>query len=726
MKDFEVVREHYDIVEYVRTFVHLRKSGKTFTGLCPLHGENTASFTVDPAKQLFYCHGCNEGGDIIKLHQLMERFGTPYEALEDLAQRKDIPLSSTTDEGYQRRKEFQKTQRKLIDKANSQSGKKEAVEYILHRGLTQESVTKFRIGYGQKNHSLIIPLADHRGLEVGYCERYIGEPPQGFHGKYRLPSENTESPYYNELFKKTEFLFNEYNSRKALKKEQHLLVFEGQLDAISADQIGFPAAVAYMQSSLAKEQAKRVCALAEENTVIVLVPDRNKSGMASIANNYHLLRSIHQKCVIKVLLLPLQLKDGKEMDFNDYVKNGMDRTQAESYITFAEIGLLEVMMLNTNDILLQQQNAAEIMSEITNPYIRDHVSVFLADRWKMDVQKVQGMLSVKPQTSLYEKYRTIDDMYDSFMGRITKTNSGNLKLGYPQLDRILNSGMGVPTGWVLVYLARSSVGKTAFALNVIQHAVTVQNVGCNFFSFEQQDSDLYPKLVSINENITQNQVYEDYGDFGNYDHHQTLKQAYKDGLLVFEHQRLTITEIEDLVKMADQQYFDNIPCKIILIDYLGYIKTQGLRRYEEISQLTAEIKQVAKRTNKLIILLAQTSRGEGKGSSDGSKPVSFSDARDSGTIEENADILLGAYRPELNNELDSQELIQVLDDYHVQILKNRGGPSGADLTFKFDKPQQIIREWREDEKSVLIAKKYDECCRLGTEEERTLSLRGIQ
>lgn len=725
MKDFERVKEQYDIVEYVRSIVYLKKSGKEHIGLCPIHGEKTPSFTVDGEKQMFYCHGCGEGGDIIRLHQLVENIGSPFEALEQLAEKKDIPLSASTDEGYQRRKEFQKKQKALIEKASGNVKQTEAVEYLLQRGINQESVTAFKIGYGEKNHSIIIPLMDHRGLEVGYCERFIGEPPPGFKGKYRLPSESEDSPYYNELFKKTEFLFNEYGSRKALKKEQYLLVLEGQIDAISAVQIGFPAAVAYMQASLAAEQVKRVIKLAEDNTVIVLVPDRNESGINSIEKNYRLLKSVNPKCVIKVLLLPHELNNnGKEMDLNDFVRRGITREKAESYITFAEIGLLEVMMMKTVDLLMQQQYAVDIVSTINNPYVKEQVSLFLSQRWGIDLSRVQSLLSVKPQTNLYDKYKTIDDMYDSFMNRILQSDKNNLKTGFGALDKVLNSGMGIPTGWVMVFLARSSVGKTAFALNVIRNATHNQKVGCNFFSFEQQDSDIYPKLVAIEEDMTQKEVFAEYGDFRDSVHHEKIRQAYAESLLVFEHQRLTITEIEELITLADQRFFDQYPGKIVLIDYLGYIKTQGVRRYEEVSQLTAEIKQVAKRTGKLIILLAQTSRGEGK--SDGSKPVSFADARDSGTIEENADILLGAYRPDLQGEIESQELIKVLDDYHIQVLKNRGGPVGHDLVFKFDKPQQIIRDWRENEKKNFMGGRYEECRNFVDEEERVLHLRGVQ
>lgn len=721
MNDFELIKEKFDIYEVASRFTFLKKSGKRHVGVCPLHSEKTGSFYVNQAKQRFDCYGCNESGDVIDLISLKENVDS-YTALEMLAGEKGIPLSTQDNEGYQRRKEFQRKQSALVKTAHTKSAIKKASDYIFNRGISQESVNKFKLGYGEKNFSIIIPLVDHRNMEIGYAERFIGDPPTGFNGKYRLPSENKESANYNELFRKSEFLFNEYNSRKSLKNEQYLLVFEGQFDAIAADQIGFPAAVAYMQSCLTLEQGKRLIKLAEDNTVIVLVPDKNAAGMLSIKQNFELLKGLNPKQLIKILRLPDKChENGKEYDMNDFVKEGMIRTEAEGCITIVEIGLIDLMMTQTRDIHLQHEYARTIAEGVENPFSKVQISNYLAECWKTDVEKVDMLLKVKREVSVYEHHMTVDDMYTSFMQKLLSNEVSKLTLGYPDLDRVINSGMGIPTGWVLDFLARSSVGKTAFALNVIANATEKHNVGCSFFSFEQQGSDLYPKISAIQNSLSQKKIFEEYSKGNDMPYHQGVQLDLSEKLIVYEKGRLDLPQMEEFVLTADEKFFETIPQKIVLVDYLGYIKANAINKnkYEALSELTAEIKQAAKRTNKLWIVLVQTSRKGG----DGSEPVGFDDARDSGTVEENADILLGAYRPELNKDLGSREIIEVLDDYMIQILKNRNGSSAITCRMKFDKPQQIIRQWYENEKKNLQIEMIEQMQSLNDEDERILYLR---
>ena len=308
------------------------------------------------------------------------------------------------------------------------------------------------------------------------------------------------------------------------------------------------------------------------------------------------------------------------------------------------------------------------------------------------------MLNVKRSHDLFQSFKDIDTMYESFMDKIRQSNESSIYLGYSQLDKKINMGLGVPTGWVLTFMARSSVGKTAFALNVILNAIKRHGVGCTFFSFEQQDSDIYPKLASIHMQASQKSIFESYQNLGSMAHKE-LRNLLKNKLMVFDNKRLTLEQIELSINSLDEKYFVDIPHRLVVIDYLGYIKSNGIaNKYETISELTAELKQVAKRTNKVFVVLVQTSR-DGK---DGSEPVEFSHARDSGTIEENADILLGAFRPELSKDLSSDDLIEVLDDYYIQLLKNRNGPQGLQFRLKFDKTKQIIREWKPKEKELFI------------------------
>ncbi|MEK8132926.1 DnaB-like helicase C-terminal domain-containing protein [Paenibacillus filicis] len=720
MNDFELVKDKVDIAEVAGRYTHLRKAGKEFVGLCPIHSEKSPSFRVNKQKQSFYCHGCGVGGDAIELIRIKENVDA-YTALEMLAADKGIQLSRQDNEAYYRRKEAQQKQAALVEKANRHAAQKEAVDYLLERGITQESVTRFKIGYGEKNHSIIIPLVDHRNMAIGYAERFIKDPPAGFKGKYRLPSENPDSPIYNELFKKSQFLFNESNARLAVKKDQYLLIFEGQFDTIAADQIGFHASVACMGSSLTLEQGRRILKLAEDDTVIVLVPDKNAVGQASVKQNTDMLRGLNQKLVIKALMLPdRRHESGKEWDMNDFVREGLDRETALGYIQSVEVALLDLMIAQTPDRQLQEEYAREIAVAVENPFTKQIIANHLAEKWSANVEVVDRLLQVKREISIFENTKDIDAMYESFMNKVFSAASNNLTLGYPPLDRVINAGMGIPTGWVLDFLARSSVGKTAFALNVIENAALNLNVGCTFFSFEQQDSDLYPKIAAINHKISQRQVLNEYSNFRHEEYHQKVQTGMKGKLLVYEANRLTLEQMEDVIMTADERYFEAVEQKIVLVDYLGYIKaTGGKAKYEGMSEMTAELKQLAKRTKKLFIVLVQTSRKGG----DGSEPVSFDDARDSGTIEENADILLGAYRPELKGDLASRELIPILDDYMIQLLKNRNGPQQVTFRMKFDKPEQIIREWREGEKKELERAMHSKMQTFGSEEERIIYLR---
>lgn len=723
MRDFEKVKTQFDLLEVAGRYTHLKKSGKQFMGLCPLHSETTPSFSINKSKQQFYCHGCKAGGDVFDLIGQINNVD-PFTSLEMLADEKGINLDSKSNEGYQRRRELQKKQSALVEAASKNI--KGASDYLVGRGFTNETAKKFKLGYGKQHHSIIIPLPDHRGMDIGYCERFIGDPPEGFKGKYRLPSESD-----NELFKKSEFLFNEFNARKALKTETYLLVFEGQLDVMSADQIGFPAAVASMQSTLTSEQAEKIVKVAEENTVVVLVPDKDNTGQSSIKANHTMIKSLNPRLPVKVMNLPYEMNEsGKTKDMNDFVKDGLTRGIAEALIKPVEIALISHMMVQTKDQQLQREYAKDIFQFTNDPFIQEEIIDFLGMAWACDTEMISKLFNTKSEISLLAHCKDVEQMYEEFMHKVLQSNENNLTLGYKQLDRIINSGKGIPTGWVVDFMARSAVGKTAFALNVVHNVITTHNVGATFFSFEQHATDIYPKLSAIHANVMQKQLIHEYENFDGMKYHDQMRRLLTGKFKMFDHHRLNLQEIESILNGLDEQYFTDTPCKLVLIDYLGYIKANGLQnKYEAMSEMTAELKQIAKRTNKVFIVLVQTSREGG----DGSESLSFSAARDSGTIEENADILLGAYRPDLKKNFKKDEdpftvesLLPVLDDYRVEIKKNRNGVDGIEVNLKFDKPKQIIRDWKDGEKEMFIRNKREFMRKFnGTDEEKIAYLKGV-
>ncbi|MCI5225149.1 MAG: hypothetical protein D3918_00480 [Candidatus Electrothrix sp. AX2] len=149
------VREVADIVQVISEHVQLKKAGNAFTGLCPFHGEKTPSFSVNPQGQFFHCFGCQESGDVFSFMMKYHHLTFP-EALKDLAQRYQIDLPQRNLSHAER---VRMQQRELLYQVNQQaaqifhktlvsSSKAQAArQYLQKRGVPQEAVEKYQLGY---------------------------------------------------------------------------------------------------------------------------------------------------------------------------------------------------------------------------------------------------------------------------------------------------------------------------------------------------------------------------------------------------------------------------------------------------------------------------------------------------------------------------------------------------------------------------------------------------
>ncbi|MFR3409816.1 MAG: DNA primase [Christensenellales bacterium] len=147
------LRARADIVQIVGQYVQLKKNGRKYWGLCPFHGEKTASFSVDPEKQLFYCFGCKAGGSVI--HFVMEIEHLPFpEAVKHLADQLHMPLPQMeADPDYQRRQ----TQRERLLACNRDAAHffyetlftpagQPMLDYLKRRGVSDGVIRKFGLG----------------------------------------------------------------------------------------------------------------------------------------------------------------------------------------------------------------------------------------------------------------------------------------------------------------------------------------------------------------------------------------------------------------------------------------------------------------------------------------------------------------------------------------------------------------------------------------------------
>ena len=296
-ESIENLKNHLDVVDVVSQFIELKKSGANFKACCPFHGEDTPSFVVSPAKQIYHCFGCGVGGDSIKFVMEYEKSSYP-EALEKLASMYNINLEH--DDKNQKKQdlkvleEINKFYQKLFVNNNT------AKEYIHSRGISEFSLEKFEIGYAPTSADTInflknnyYNLADAKELGVidtgqnGLYSRFIeritfpiysisgkivgfgGRTITGHNAKY------VNSPQ-TKIFNKSKLLYGYNIAKENIYKKNRIIVTEGYLDVIMLHQAGFNTAVATLGTALTKEHLPL---LRRGEPKVIVAYDGDKAGL---------------------------------------------------------------------------------------------------------------------------------------------------------------------------------------------------------------------------------------------------------------------------------------------------------------------------------------------------------------------------------------------------------------------------------------------------------------
>ena len=309
------VRDAVDMVHLVGEKTDLRRVGTRWTGLCPFHDERTPSFSVNAEEKLYYCFGCGEGGDAFKFVQQTEALEF-QESVELLAERFNVRVEREEDDprAEQRRRRKERLH-SLLDRAarfysaylNSATEARAAREYLASRGLSDEVLAEFRVGYSpsawdrmilgarqsgfseeelmgaglaQRGRNggiydrfrgrIMFPLADARGRVLGFGARQMGE---GRGPKYLNTSEN-------DLYHKGRQLFGIDVARKEAMKTARFVVVEGYTDVLALHQAGIREAVAIMGTAMTQEQLAELAKVGDSNRrgAVFLALDADRAG----------------------------------------------------------------------------------------------------------------------------------------------------------------------------------------------------------------------------------------------------------------------------------------------------------------------------------------------------------------------------------------------------------------------------------------------------------------
>ena len=308
------IRSAADIVDVVSGAVLLKKSGKNYLGLCPFHSEKTPSFTVSPDKQIFHCFGCGEGGNVFSFIMKHEGIAFP-QAVKTLAGRYNIALPDRRMSPYQKRRldEFERLlainqkgmhyfRRALIDR----SGGQKARDYLQNRGLTQDTIDLFQIGYAPEGWDNVLnhlvrkrvpqELIEKSGLVVprkngnGYYDRFrqriifpifdINNRVLGFGGRVM----NDDLPKYlnspeTALYNKSRSLYGLHLAKPHCRQTGTVIIVEGYFDVIALHQHGVCNAVATLGTSLTAEHVRLLRGCIGENGKVLLVYDSDEAGI---------------------------------------------------------------------------------------------------------------------------------------------------------------------------------------------------------------------------------------------------------------------------------------------------------------------------------------------------------------------------------------------------------------------------------------------------------------
>lgn len=412
----EEIKLKTDIVELINEFVPLKKAGRNFKANCPFHQEDTPSFVVSPERQIFKCFGCGEAGDAIAFLMKMENMDFA-EALEVLAKKVGITLESFKSGGKEQKKQALYKINHLASEyyhylLMSHPVGKKALNYLLQRGISKDLITHFKIGYAppfwdgaisflskKKKHALsdleeagliikgrsqgsfydrfrdriTFPLFDHRENVCGFSGRVLDNQKQA---KYVNTPETL-------IYHKSNLLFGLNYVKNEIKKEENVIVVEGEMDMISSWKAGVKNVVAIKGTALTDEQLKLLSRFTKK---IKLALDQDAAG--DLASR----RAIEAAEKLDMIIEIIKVKGGKDPDEVAQSNPKMWRAQVKKAISIYDF-LIDSSLSRFDKETVEgkrriSQEVIPFLAVVSSKVVQAHYAKKLADALDVSEESV--------------------------------------------------------------------------------------------------------------------------------------------------------------------------------------------------------------------------------------------------------------------------------------------------------------------------------------------------
>ncbi|WP_269412522.1 DNA primase [Lentibacillus daqui] len=439
----EKIRKANDIADVISEYVQLKKQGKNYVGLCPFHAEKTPSFSVTQDKQIFHCFGCGKGGNVINFIMEMESYSF-YDALKLLANRsgielptKDMPQQSSLSQENQTILSANEWLQKLYHHLlRFTKDGKEGYQYLLDRGITEEVIDQFQLGFAPNVKDFVPEFLRKKGyhqqtlVKAGLLSlRDDNTVVDRFRGRVIFPIRNhlgktvafggraiadQEPKYLNspesDLFQKGKLLFNFDQAKKHIRSTGEVILFEGYMDVIAAFQADVKNVIATLGTSLTENQAKLLRRYVD---TVIICYDSDYAGIEAAYKAANLLRQTG--CEVKVAFM----EDG--MDPDDYIRtyggeafNNKVIKASDTYMSF----YMRYMKKNYNvnlegdrihyiEIILKQ--LATIDNAVEREYYLKELSEeydLTMDALNQEIQKIRQNMGMNKDRQQKKRYTT--------------------------------------------------------------------------------------------------------------------------------------------------------------------------------------------------------------------------------------------------------------------------------------------------------------------------------
>ncbi len=456
------IRNKTDIVEVVSRYVNLTKTGKNYIGVCPFHDDHSPSMSVSPEKQIYTCFSCGASGNVFTFVSDFEKISFS-EAVKLLGEKVGINVSNDIKVNTKRDEYFDiyDLASKFYQNSLNSSLGKNAIEYLENRHLDKETIKKFGIGLSIQKVSLTkyltnkkysldklidIGLTNDNGNDI-FVSR-IMFPIWGLSGNVvafsgRIYNTKDNSKYINtketDNFKKGKILYNYHIAKEYLKKNDTVIIMEGQMDVIRASTVGINNCIATMGTALTKDHKMVLKNMAKN---IILCFDGDAAGEKATLSAIELLEDTGVN--IKIVRLP------NNMDPDEYIlKEGKDSFlyQIKSAMT-----LIDYKM----EILKKDKDFSNIKE------ISSYINIMLKELVNEKDDIVVELNLKKLSDNFNIDYNTIKEKYDS----IKKSNNNNKMIVKEEKTKKVYDKYGMAENYLIYYMFKDNM-----VINMVENKV---------------------------------------------------------------------------------------------------------------------------------------------------------------------------------------------------------------------------------------------------------------